>query len=249
MHLDGTGVSPGNGLPMHDVFQLRADGALFLGVAVAGAHSAIATSNTDGSGLALLTDGSARDTLPAYSPAGGRILFVRRFTDNSGSLLTIPASGGTTVDLLPDSLSSTAPPISASWSPDGTQIAFARTQDADTSRDGTFLIAPGSSGLRRISGRSCEDFQWTPDGQSLICLSAYWVVRMSRSGFAIDTLSPIDDYTAVLLAHDGNTLLVQRGDGSIFLLDPDTRALTGLVVTRADANFQPIVVLDSNQPR
>jgi hypothetical protein len=72
---------------------------------------------------------------------------------------------------------------------------------------------------------------------------------MSRSGFAIDTLSPIDDYTAVLLAPDGNTLIVRGGDGSIFLLDPDTRAPKGRVVTGANANVRPIVVLDSNQPR
>jgi hypothetical protein len=241
--LDGKVVSSGNTVPLEDVTEFRRDGAVLLGVAVAGAHSAVATSRTDGTGLVLLTDGSARDSLPAYSPDASRILFLRQFSGTSGSLLTMSANGSRITDLLPDSLSRTSIVLSAGWSPDGTHIAFSRRQDPDSSRNGSFVIGVDGRGLRRVSKTACFTIRWSPDGRRALCKAEDgYIVAMSSTSFATDTLSPDSENADFFLAPDGRTLVVNRGDASIWLIEPGSLALHGLVVTHSAVIFTPIVI-------
>ena len=88
--------------------------------------------NTDGSGLTALTHGSTfGDILPAWSPDGEKIAFVRIAPIGNKDIYVVNADGTNVVRL------TTAPSFEGTpaWSPDGRTIAFTKftTENSVTS--------------------------------------------------------------------------------------------------------------------
>jgi TolB protein len=110
--------------------------------------------------LALLL---ALAVLPGSAHPGaarGRIVFVAgRTADGNADIFSADIAGETVVNLTRDP----APDRSPSWSPDGTQIAFAsrRADNWDL-----YLMRADGSGIRRLTADRAYDGEpaWSPDG-------------------------------------------------------------------------------------
>jgi Tol biopolymer transport system component len=113
-----------------------------------------------------LTSAPERSALPHWSPDGKRIAYVSVRPGQPWKISIIPANGGASQDLLPETRSQ----IDANWSHDGNRIMFGyvhgvegldiRIVDANTHKTET---VPGSEGL--FSPR------WSPDGRYIAALS------------------------------------------------------------------------------
>jgi Tol biopolymer transport system component len=130
----------------------------------------IYTMNADGSGQTRLTDTSAAEHHPAWSPAGeepARIAFVSERDGNQEIyVIAVPdgtdADGGNSLRLTDNPAEDMRP----SWSPDGSQIVF------NSMRDGNWELyvmnADGSAQQRLTDSEAWEFFPtWSPDGEEI----------------------------------------------------------------------------------
>lgn len=123
--------------------------------------------NPDATGLTRLTNNTASDTDPAWSPDGSKVVFVSN-RDGNNELYTMDSAGGNQTRLT----NNTAFDADPTWSPDGTQIAFA------SDRDGNFEIytmnaAPNSPATRLTNNAAHDGFPaWSPDGFTIAFESA-----------------------------------------------------------------------------
>ena len=126
------------------------------------------TMNSDGSAVTRLTsDDPARNTMPAWSPNGDRIVFVT--IEGCGrpicpSALRVMDADGSNMQRLffADGKIVTHP----AWSPDGRQIAFASNRDGGM--DIFVMNADGSSVVNLTNSSQDEDFPaWSLDGNWL----------------------------------------------------------------------------------
>src|SRR5205823_12331282 len=90
-------------------------------------NSEIYLMNPDGSNQTNLTNNSANDFAPAWSPDGAKIAFVTN-RNGKAQLFVMNADGSNPVQLTFDIFSYPGGP---SWSPDGTRIAFSASQSQD----------------------------------------------------------------------------------------------------------------------
>jgi Tol biopolymer transport system component len=127
----------------------------------------IYTMNADGSSPTRLTNSTAFDVLPAWSPDGTKIAFVTGTPTTSFEIYTLNADGSNRTQLTNNTAYSSGP----AWSPDGTKIAFEISRDrgntyelytmnADGSNQ-TPLRSPGTSGTAGVSPA------WSPDGAKI----------------------------------------------------------------------------------
>ena len=116
--------------------------------------------NADGSATTRLTNNSARDDDPSWSPDGRRIAF-RSTRDGNSEIYVMGANGSAPTRLTNNPALDDEP----SWSPDGQRIAFV------SFRDGTLDIyvmnADGSAPTRLTTGGSYGSPSWSPDGQRI----------------------------------------------------------------------------------
>ncbi len=125
-------------------------------------HSAfeIYTMNSDGTDQTRLTNNGVQDSLPAWSPDGGRIAFLST-RDGDIELYTMKPNG-TDVRRLTNSPGEDA---HASWSPDGRQITFHSRRDGNL--DVYRMSSDGSGPTTRLTNTATafEYFPaWSPDG-------------------------------------------------------------------------------------
>ena len=114
-----------------------------------------------------------RGDWPAWSPDGDTILYSGD-ADGTTALFTVPAAGGEATELETD-----APPgaSEASWSPDGTQIAFvASSGDPDATdpvrwnEDIWVMDADGTHARKVVTTEGNDHWMptWSPDGRHLM---------------------------------------------------------------------------------
>jgi Tol biopolymer transport system component len=117
--------------------------------------------------------------MPAFSPDGQRIAYVRNGLDGNRIWIT-PTAGGPPIRLTP-SLDSTED--SPHWSPDGIWVAFTRT--TDVSNDHVWSLMKMRVGARTPPDVVTSDVvplstvQWAPDGK--------WIAYNGRGGLSIIT--------------------------------------------------------------
>jgi len=142
---------------------------------------AIVVAAPDGSGAREIVREPVRERLlglerPVWLPDGHTVSYVRTVVDRRGylrpTLYTVSDSGGEPRPLLKDAQS-------ASWSPDGTRIAFASVRDAiedDCTSDECdyaaelYVANADGSGARRLTRDtgSADNPRWSPDGSRIL---------------------------------------------------------------------------------
>jgi Tol biopolymer transport system component len=188
-------------VPMNGLWPLAwsPDGARFVGVGTdfvhPGATGLYTARVSDGGGLVQITSppGRRNDDPIAYSPNGDRILFLRPDNDVAGTngratkdLFVVNVDGSRVTRLNPNGtvlgpfdggIVGTPSPSrvldgrSASWSPDGTQVAFAaaigtpgQARGRQVQR-GLFVVgADGRDPHQIVPSGQILDAQWSPDG-------------------------------------------------------------------------------------
>lgn len=132
------------------------------GRAVGGGNVEIFVCNRDGSGLRQLTQSSAIDTNPAWSPSGTHVAFTSSRT-GSPQIYVMDAQGSNLRRLTFDGDYNDG----AAWSPDGTRVVYA------SRRRGSFDIAVSDvvtleSRLLTNGGGSHETPSFSPDGRKIV---------------------------------------------------------------------------------
>ena len=186
--------------------------------------------NADGSGLARLTNNSASDRYPSWSPDGRRIAFYSR-RDGNDEIYAMNADGSGLARLTNNSADDRYP----SWSPDGRRIAF------QSDRDGNFEIyamnADGS-GLARLTNNSADDAwpSWSPDGRRIAFHSnrdgnfEIYAMNADGSGLARLTNNSADD-SAPSWSPDGRRIAFHSnrdGNREIYAMNADGSGLARL---------------------
>ena len=133
----------------------------------------IYTMDSDGSGQTRLTFNDATDSAPTWSPNGRQIAFHSYRHDDKNAhkaemnteIYVMNADGGNQRRLTHYPGLDAAP----SWSPDGTQIAFTSTRNADKNQDfNIFVIDADGSNARQITDLEfAAKPKWSPDGRQI----------------------------------------------------------------------------------
>src|SRR5438874_87991 len=135
-------------------------------------NSEIYLMEPDGSNQTNLTNNSANDFAPAWSPDGAKIAFVSN-RNGKAQLFVMNADGSNPTQLTFDIFSY---PAGLSWSPDGTRIAFSPYQ-AQVFASDIFVINAAGSNPRRLTTTanpfSNSSPAWSPDGTKIVFERSY----------------------------------------------------------------------------
>jgi Tol biopolymer transport system component len=112
-----------------------------------------------------LTDDSAWNSLPRWSPDGSRILFNSDRTGETIEIFVMDADGGNVQQLTETGTSGSA----GGWSPDGSQVVISATAPGREDRD-IFIMNADGSGLTRLTEDPGNDSRasWSPDGSWIL---------------------------------------------------------------------------------
>jgi len=147
-----------------------------------------------------------------WSPDGSRVAFGTLdfvTTPSTSAVYTVSAAGGTPVLLT--AVSDGDQPVQA-WSPDGTSIAFLRS---DTDRREDIYLVPAAGGSpTKLTARpgSYHGVTWSPDGQML----AFSSRELSNEGLFTITLTGVlrqlteEDADGLSWSKDGSRLLIEE---------------------------------------
>jgi Tol biopolymer transport system component len=193
---------------VYDEAHVRADSELYL-------------MNADGSGLTQLTSNYVDDRDPSWSPDGTRILFERSpetgwYPPVAAGIYTLdPATGAETQITTPGRDEYDSNPV---WSPDGTEIAFARhTITSNSNSSSIWLVQPDGSGLHQLTPGQhlSETPSWSPNSTTLAFSDQsangdLEIYRINRDGTGLTTLTnfPTDfaDAKEPAWSPDGTTI-------------------------------------------
>ncbi|HWD39244.1 MAG TPA: hypothetical protein VG944_10375 [Fimbriimonas sp.] len=196
--------------------------------------------NLDGSNFHRITSSPMNHLAPSVSPSGTKIVFQ----SDSHDLYTVSASGteeapfaATNQNLIPDTLSD------ASWSPDGSRIAFDGLDK--TFNRVTIFVVPADGGTATELALADEPHfspKWSPDGHLLVFtggggsgnnIDTTDVRATDGSYFSRATAPSGLNYENPCFNPDGASITFQSGSQSVnsivTQLTGDTTSLTSLV--------------------
>ena len=186
----------------------------FFAAGRAGASAHIATTAADGSGLRMLTSGTANYGFPSWSPDGTRIV-ARLMGAGLKNLVIIDVATGVVTPLTTGSQNDNFP----AWSPKGDRILFTSDRDGDWE---LYSIAPDGKDLKRLTNSPGNDAHatWSHDGNWIAFASA-------RTGFRDEM--PVGEGGG----QGAGDIFVMRWDGS------DVRQVTDNAFEEATPAFAP----------
>ena len=140
--------------------------------------------NADGSGRTNVTNNSAGDSPPAWSPDGGRIAF-RSHDGSDWEIYVMDADGSGQTALTSNSVDDYDP----AWSPDGSRIAFS-SHDGSDNGGGYGIGVMNADGSGQTLLTSIYDWSptWSPDGSRIAFSRSeggsydIWVMNADGSG-------------------------------------------------------------------
>ena len=179
----------------------------------------------------------------AFRPPDGRQIIVQQH-GNPASLLLIDADGTHPISIVPAGDSGDFE--QARWSPDGSQIVFARSPDGSDQRRLFVMRADGTGALHQLTtetGRWYEvDPVWSPDGTRIAFNR--WQYDASTDGFRIKPIAIVTVASGKLV----ESRVTPVSDGELFEWSPDGRFLLGLPaphVTYGSTNTDAPVLIDT----
>jgi eukaryotic-like serine/threonine-protein kinase len=154
-----------------------------------------------------------------FSPDGKRIAFARANAPDTGKFAIMSVMlDGSDEKMMMTGEGASETPSSVAWSPDGSQIAY-RVQKPDDSLGGISLLEVSSgktSSFSSFSDKLTGDFQWLPDGLSMVALYSQKgpdYFRRAQIGFipkGNGKLDPItrdtNSYATLTISGDGKTI-------------------------------------------
>jgi phospholipase C len=178
--------------------------------------------NADGSGQVNLSNNSASDSQPAWSPDGTRVAFTSNRTGNSE--VFVMRSSGTGQRNRTNNAASDSDPA---WSSDGTTIAFTSNR---TGNNEVFVMNADGSGQANLSNNSASDSQpaWSPDGTKIAFTSnrtgsnEVFVMNADGTGQADLSNDAAADSDPVFAPDQGTRIAfttTRSGDAEVDLMD------------------------------
>ena len=182
--------------------------------------------NADGTGQTRLTDNSADDWLPSWSPDGRRIAFYSK-RDGNREIYVMNADGSGQTRLTDNPAEDREP----SWSPGGRRIAFMSNRDGNRE---IYVMNADGSGQTRLTDNDATDAapSWSPDGRRIAFVSGrdgnfgeIYVMNADGTGVTRLTDNPAYDWhpswspdgrrIAFVSSRDGNReIYVMNADGT-----------------------------------
>jgi Tol biopolymer transport system component len=209
--------------------------ALFPGVGDAEIH----TMRPDGSGLRPVTDNSAHDVRPAWSPDGTKLSFTRhekifvKYT-SSGQIVRLTDNAG---------ISS----FDSAWSPDGARIAFDSNRDGD--QEIYAMDSSDGSGVAKLTDNHNHDVDpvWSPDGVRIAFERDYdiWVMNADGTDQVNLTESPGSSEYQPNWSSDSTKIVFSKWGGElattdIWVMNTDGSGLLNLTNTPASGEVYPV---------
>ena len=203
--------------------------------------------NPDGTGITRLTNNSAFDASPVWSPDGKRVAFASdRYKPGAGADIFVMNADGTNVVRLTNGSGLNFFP---SWSKDGKQIAFASTRAVAGSVDNDdldiYVMNDDGTNVTRLTTTPGEDSKpaWSPDGRLIAFVSDrdhagtdaidLYVMNPDGSNVGRVTNQTGRVWSASWDPHSRRiaySLYVGAPDGAIFTIMPDGSGLTHIAV-------------------
>jgi Tol biopolymer transport system component len=229
MNADGTGVTRLTfGTTGYIKPRWSPDGSQIIFIGYQNANDEIYVMNADGTGETRLTDNSTDDTNPQW--AGGKIAMHARSGGRTPAIWIVNPDGSGLTRLT----ASSGYDQMASWSPDGTRIAFTRSVGGNFD---IFVMNADGSGQVDLTNDEANDFSpcWSPDGLKIAFVSdrndeRAEIYSMNADGSSVTRLTNVaggnqwPDWSP-----DGTKIAFAGGSVSqIYVMDVDGSNVTAL---------------------
>jgi len=221
-----------------------ADGSKIAFVSVRDGNYEIYIMNVDGSGQTNLTNNSAIDLYPSFSPDGSKIAFESSRDGNDEIyIMNVDGSGQTRLT------NNSAGDYSPSFSPDGSKIAFASNRDGNNE---IYIMNVDGSGQTNLTNNLATDFypSFSPDGSKIAFSSdrdgnyEIYIMNVDGSGQTrLTNNSAFDGYPS--FSPDGSKIAFSSGrdrNYEIYIMNVDGSGQTRLTNNSANdlySSFSP----------
>lgn len=194
----------------------------FVAVGTEPAANEIVVMGIDGSGLDSLTDNTASDGNPDWSPDGTRIVFDSE-RDGNEEIYIMEDDGANPIRLTND----LAPDFFAAWAPGGNLIAFVR-QPGVLSTSEILVIEVDLTGPVNLTNNAEFDThpEWSPDGNRIVFERDGDLFLMDPTGLNPDPLTSTADATETTprFSPDGTRIVFssdEDGDFDLYIMNAD----------------------------